>query len=208
MFNVTVINLKDIIKYIIISIIIYFFGKYILTDNFIKNKLQEKIKIIEDSFLFTAIDTESNLIKDTSKSEIVKEMNSEDIMKKILQSEANIFNMNDYKNEAIATKEEFKETKPEEKKIETKEEINEINEIEENDLQIKVVTNNPLKESFNNEYNGIKIKNETNFNLTKEALDSNDLEINKNNIIIFHTHTCESYTMSDNFNNYEETRKL
>ena len=48
------------------------------------------------------------------------------------------------------------------------------------------------------EYNGVKIKNETGFELTQEIL-SQTIEVSKENIIIFHTHTCESYTPSENY---------
>lgn len=44
----------------------------------------------------------------------------------------------------------------------------------------------------------MKIKNETSFELTEEIL-SKRIEVNKDNITIFHTHTCESYTSSEKY---------
>lgn len=46
---------------------------------------------------------------------------------------------------------------------------------------------------------GVEIKNSTNYTLNDDILNTSDLQINKNNIIIFHTHTCESYTPSDSY---------
>ena len=53
----------------------------------------------------------------------------------------------------------------------------------------------------------IKIKNETNFSLSQEILNPNIDFSNKTNIIIFHTHTCESYTQTKE-NSYIASRKL
>lgn len=50
---------------------------------------------------------------------------------------------------------------------------------------------------------GVKIRNECDYNLENEITDLN-VEFNKNDIIIFHTHTCESYTQTEQ-NQYNET---
>ena len=70
-----------------------------------------------------------------------------------------------------------------------------------------MVTPNPIKEVYNKEYNGIKIKNETDFELTDDILNCDNLSIDTNNVIIFHTHTCESYTQTEKYQ-YEESRKF
>ena len=67
----------------------------------------------------------------------------------------------------------------------------------------EIVTNNPIKENYNIEINGVKIKNETSFEIDESILDT-ELNINKENIVIFHTHTCESYTQTENCR-YEES---
>ena len=53
------------------------------------------------------------------------------------------------------------------------------------------------------EINGVKIKNETSFALDNSILE-NGTNINKENILIFHTHTCESYTPSEQYQ-YQQT---
>ena len=75
------------------------------------------------------------------------------------------------------------------------------------DVSTQVVTAHPIAEKYNKEYNGIKIKNETSYELTDEILNPNNLDIRKDNVTIFHTHTCESYTQSENYK-YTPSRKL
>ena len=69
-------------------------------------------------------------------------------------------------------------------------------------LITEVVPNN-VPNKFTNSYHGVQVKNETEYALTEEILTPN-ITINKENILIFHTHTCESYTPSENYN-YEQT---
>ncbi len=61
-------------------------------------------------------------------------------------------------------------------------------------LPTAVVQSNNLAENYNTTYKSVKIKNETKFNLTEEILTPNIEFTDKKNILIFHTHTCESYT--------------
>ena len=58
------------------------------------------------------------------------------------------------------------------------------------------MTQNPLTESFNAQYGKVKIKNETEYTLTEEILKP-DITIENKNVILFHTHSCESYTSSE-----------
>ena len=69
------------------------------------------------------------------------------------------------------------------------------------DVQTEVITSS-YKESYNCQIEGVKIRNETDFNLNQLGITTNDVNINNKNVIIFHTHTCESYTPTEN-NKYE-----
>lgn len=60
------------------------------------------------------------------------------------------------------------------------------------------ITNN-VPNTYTNDFNGVEIKNGTNYELTNDLLNTDSLKINKANIIIFHTHTCESYTPSEKY---------
>ena len=78
--------------------------------------------------------------------------------------------------------------------------------MEEQEVQTDVATEvieTGVVDSFTDEYNGVKIKNGTDIGLTRQMLEPN-IEIDKSNIVIFHTHTCESYTPTDAFF-YEQT---
>jgi len=55
-----------------------------------------------------------------------------------------------------------------------------------------------VKNTYNVEYRGIKIKNESKYELTEEMVTAVE-EYNMKDILIFHTHTCESYTTSEAF---------
>lgn len=101
---------------------------------------------------------------------------------------------------------------PEEKLIEEKDDI--LLPVLETDteetfepVQTSVIQANNLPENYNTIYQDIKIKNETNFNLSQDILNPNVEFSNKDDIIIFHTHTCESYTPTKE-NNYVASRKL
>ena len=66
---------------------------------------------------------------------------------------------------------------------------------------------NSIPLTYTNDYNGVLINNSSDYEITDELFDNSTLNINKKNIIIFHTHTCESYTPTENYQ-YEESRKL
>ncbi|MBQ3409316.1 MAG: stage II sporulation protein P [Clostridia bacterium] len=69
-----------------------------------------------------------------------------------------------------------------------------IEKVEEN-LKTEVV-NSSYKQTHNYEIDGVKIKNESKYDLNTLNLSSNNSKIENKNIIIFHTHTCESYTQT------------
>lgn len=58
--------------------------------------------------------------------------------------------------------------------------------------------------TYTNSYDGVDIKNGTDYTLTDEILNPIGLEYNKSDVIIFHTHTCESYTPTEAYP-YEES---
>lgn len=62
-----------------------------------------------------------------------------------------------------------------------------------------VVQEHNKEEKYNAIYSTVKVRNQTSIELTAEML-SPDIEFNKSNIVIFHTHTSESYTPTENFN--------
>lgn len=66
------------------------------------------------------------------------------------------------------------------------------------------VLDSGVPNTFTNEYAGVAIKNGTDYTLTEDMLNPDGLDFNKSDVIIFHTHTCESYTPTEAFS-YEES---
>lgn len=214
MFNVTVIRLKDIAKILLIVIAIYILSKFILKNLSLKECLNKSININDSSFIKLGIDTESNIIKNISKTNLDDEKTEEiennfktDYLKSMLKMGLNLFNT----EEAERSIGQEIEEKTEENNIDTntnseEQKMAQVQEIT-TDTTTQVVTQNPITERYNKEYNGIKIRNETSYELTDDMLNPDNLEIDKKDILIFHTHTCESYTQTENYQ-YEPSRKL
>ncbi len=74
-------------------------------------------------------------------------------------------------------------------------------------LTTEVISENNISESYNTLYGDVKIKNETSFELTQDILTPDVEFTNKSDIVIFHTHTCESYTPTEE-NTYVASRQL
>lgn len=209
MFNVTVIRLKDIVRIIIIVITIYILSKFIFKNISIKDYLNQSINFNTNEFIKFGINTESNIIKNISKNEVkIENEDTEEIeedikefsIKSILQIGSNLFKAKELEKDLgqdgnIAQEEETNEQKTANN--------NEVT----TDVSTQVVTTHPIAEKYNKEYNRVKIKNETSYELTDEILNPNNLDIRKDNITIFHTHTCESYTQTENYK-YTPSRKL
>lgn len=68
----------------------------------------------------------------------------------------------------------------------------------------QIVEENNIKASYTDAYKNVEIKNKSGYELTEEMLVPDVSLDNKKDIVIFHTHTCESYTPTENFN-YEMT---
>ena len=214
MFNVTVIRLKDVAKILLIVIAIYILSKFILKNLSLKECLNKSININDSSFIKLGIDTESNIIKNISKTNLDDEKTEEiennfktDSLKSMLKMGLNLFNT----EEAERSIGQEIEEKTEKNNIDTntnskEQKMAQVQEIT-TDTTTQVVTQNPITERYNKEYNGIKIRNETSYELTDDMLNPDNLEIDKKDILIFHTHTCESYTQTENYQ-YEPSRKL
>lgn len=84
-----------------------------------------------------------------------------------------------------------------EKENEIEEENKELKEAE-TGLKTEVIKTN-VPEKYTSEYNGVKIRNETDdIKLTKEMLKP-EVNINTKNILIYHSHACECYTQTEKY---------
>ena len=66
-------------------------------------------------------------------------------------------------------------------------------------LSTSVVSENNIKETYNVSYESVKIKNESKYTLSNETLMPDISFSNKKDVVIFHTHTCESYTPTEQY---------
>lgn len=201
MFNVAVVNVKDVVKYlvsiIITLIVIMFLARYF------SNKEDSGIKLSSEflnNSLLICLDETIPAIEETN-----KELNGQDtediileesVLEKLLKIELSMFNYIDESKNDNNNHIDVGITEAKNDSVIKAEEI-------QTEVKTEVVTQNPLPDTYNKTYSTVKIKNETNFELTDEILNPN-IEVNSENIIIFHTHTCESYTQSEKYN-YEPT---
>ncbi len=199
MFNVTIINIKDIIKYLVsitlVIILLFILTRYfsgVKDNNDFKLLLNDKLSLILNNNYTICLDTTIPCIKNVNK-EINKIAEEDDqvesgYLKKLLGVELSQLEL---EKKTMKNLEESTEVAKQEK------------EDAKTDVNTEVITEKPLANKFTNQYNDVKIKNETNYELTEDMLKP-DIDIDTKNILIFHTHTCESYTASDKYQ-YEPT---
>lgn len=214
MFNITVLKARDLIKYLagmIISIIAVIlisktFNKTEIKQSVIEKEVKSKIGILSEKSLASSLDQTMPAIKSINKEqkEIQKEnkkKDNNDLLEAMLYTQISSIKGIE-KMQENTKKQEVKEEeiKTEQEKIE-KEETNTENtnkEPEQAGTKTEVITNNPIAENANVQYRNIKIKNQTDYTLTEDMLKP-DIEITNKNIVLFHTHSCESYTSSPNY---------
>ena len=201
MFNVTIINAKKSIIKIVILIIIMIIV-FTITQTVNKFKTSEVLQINMSEKFIECLSSEIPAMSSTTYKSLntLKEDGEEDkttFSDRILDIElARVQPMEIHKEESIESEElqEIEQTQQEVATVETNVAT---------DVSTEIVTQNPITENCNVEINGVKIKNETSFEIN-DAIMNTELNINKNNILIFHTHTCESYTPTEQYN-YQQT---
>lgn len=200
MFNVTVINAKKSLIRIalLIIIIVTVFG---MTQIVTKFKTSEILQINISEQLIRCLNSEIPAMEATyyQANNIIKEDGEEEeetLIGKILGVE--LIQSHDKKQEDLIY------AKEENIQIENSQNEQNTTTVEvPTNAQTEIVTQNLITESFNIEIDGVKIKNETSFEINENILGISQ-NINKENVLIFHTHTCESYTPSEQYQ-YEQT---
>lgn len=190
MVNVTVINLKSASKYLLFSILIL---SIVCSANFVRKKVDFKNQSINISLIGCLNDTlpkinENNIVH---KLKDVATTSRGSSLRRMLAVELPIM------DNLIVDGEETEEIIPVEK------EEQDI-EMAKTDIETKEVEENNITPKYNHTFGSVKIKNESDKEITEEILTPNIVLENNKDVVIFHTHTCESYTPSDNFN-YEMT---
>lgn len=198
MFNVAVVNIKDILKYLVtititlclVMSVTRYFSRLNEKENF---NFNQKISEVMQNTLLMCLDETIPAIKETNHELNNSEedlINKTTILGSLLKVELAMFSESERME--ISDNQKTNETINQEQ-----EKMNPIDSIDKN-LKTEVVTQNPLPDSYTLECNSVKIKNETSYELTQEML-SQRIEVDISNILIFHTHTCESYTGSEQY---------
>lgn len=190
--NVAVINLKDLIKYMIkivfvISLILFFSN--VISDS--KNNIIKKINI-KNKDVVDYLSYGTSIIKSTN------EIQGMPRTRNVIQMQLAVFTEGTIEGK-INTTEEYQNNIAEETKTEpSNTEIN--TPIIEKIATTESVSERNLTENYNIEHSNVKIRNKSDYTLTEEMLATEVTLENPKNILIYHTHTCESYTPSENYN--------
>lgn len=206
MIKLAVINLKTLLKSIMkiiiaicvvamiikFVIIVYHMGRNFDIENF---GLQSNIGMIKSNLPISKCFDENNEQDKNSglKKILVAELAvfagaEEEIMEKENQEEVLEF---ESPPEMVAENPETKQETAEEAK-------NEEGQNQEANLQTAVIEENNKKDVYTDTYKTVQIKNESDYSLTEEMVAPDQKYANNKDIIIYHTHTCESYTPTEN----------
>lgn len=199
--KIKVLTVKDIFKYLAkISII---FGIITIFANFFYDKKNANSVFSYDAGKFVAsIEKEIILFRKEEKGNFKQSENA--YISKLLNSEISMLRIANLKNED--NEDDIDGSTKQQTDFETAETNNNVvaQDIQEaqTNVNVEVLPSNiPDKTTY--EIFGVKLRNESDYNLEKEITDLN-VDFNKNDIIIFHTHTCESYTQTEE-NQYAST---
>ncbi len=201
MINMAVLNLKDIIKYLIkftvVIALVIGLTKYFSTA---KASVAQKAEELEGVSFISCLDTTiPGIANDKRNTNVEKEKSS--ILETMLH--LNLGMINSLKDNDHTDKNQVEENKQKNNTEETTNQvIDEPLQKAETGLETEVQKTN-VPEKYTSEYKGVKVKNETEYKLTEEILTPN-VTVKKENILIFHTHTCESYTSSEKYK-YKQT---
>ena len=211
MIRISVVSTKDVVRKSIKIIVIILLLLSVIFITKISNKylsktelntkralsyLTEEITVMGDmnDIDFSKVYPEKILNQELGFSSIAKvEENNEEHNAEIDDSDEISKTENDNESDMIQTSTEEEQSNNESNEIA-------ISEVAEN--QSTEVIKSSYKESYNFETQGVKIKNESKYDLNALNLSSSNCKVNNKNVIIFHTHTCESYTQTEN-NKYD-----
>lgn len=218
MINLAVISLKDItsfFKKIIIGIILFIFvlkmigniknGNYVKIEDLKEKSFFDYCKIIDKTLIISEFYNNEKIVNESGiKKILVSELSilnaEEELMEKENQEEVIEFEeveIEQQVDEKVETTNEEKiDSQIAEKEVKS-ENLKEVSNI----LPTKVINENNKTDTYTDIYKSVKIKNESKYPLTEEIVTPDFNLSNTEDIVIYHTHTCESYTptKSDNY---------
>lgn len=191
MINMAVVSLRDIIKYFIkITIVVAVILGVTKCFSNIQYNISKAEVLQENSFL-ECLDMAVPGIASVNNEEKINYPSLEPL-KLALGIELEMMTSVSKKEENIENIENKQEEQPEEQS-EAQSEVEKA----QTGLKTEVQSSN-VPNKYTTQYNGVKVKNETDYKLTDEILTPN-IEIKRDNVIIYHTHSCESYTASEKY---------
>lgn len=200
MFNVTVLKIGDIIKYLVgISIIVMlmvFTARYFSSTK--ENKNTKNFKILQANSLTKCMEQEIPAMASVNSENDMQEKNEtsqNNYLEQFLQTEISSIKGIQEAEEEVEVEDKNENQNETTQNTETR---NDVQLAQSTNAQTEVVTPNPISENYNVQYGNVKIKNQTTYNLTEDILKP-DIKIDNKNIVIFHTHSCESYTSSEKY---------
>lgn len=221
MINLTVLNIKDIIKGLVkfIAIIIFviictrFFN--LMKNIDFKDIITKKFKAIEGKTYLEVINDNISLLKGKVNSNLddnKENKDNKDLVNNI--DKENYFCLSNIIDNILNKEISFLGYIDSKHNIDNKNDNNlkeeeDLEKTDDNDKEIKmakkeaeteVINENNKKDTYNKTYNGVKIKNESKYKLTEKDLKPDIDFKNKKDIVIYHTHTCESYTKTEKYN--------
>lgn len=186
---IKVVKAKDLIKYLIKAIIPIMIILVIL--KILLNQTSELAKTSKSNYAFlSCIDDVSEIIKFINKG---KEENTTS-MKKMIISEMRITDSVVNKQDVVAenkSEEQIEETNNTKQNV-TKQEV----EHAQTGVKTEVIVGASQKAT--REYEGVKINSTLDMELTDDLL-KYDISVDKSKAVIYHTHTCESYTPTEKY---------
>lgn len=210
--KIKVVNIKDLFKYF--SKFILVFGIITVLANFFYSKKNiTSCFSINSSKLISMLDNEIVLFKNNNKSNNLNTIWSlnKNFNKETINNEFNMIqmvatqdleNVNIWKNNGDVGEDINQEDINQQENQNVEQNNNEnINNTElpeaQTGLTVEVMPSN-VSNKYTHEIFGVQLKNESDYNLSAEITDLN-LDYNKNDVLIFHTHTCESYTPTEQY---------
>lgn len=194
--NIAVINAKDLFKYIlkffaIISIIFFLIKSIKSIDkikkkNTIKETLEKTTEQIGEYSFLNCLDLSISLMSYNKTENTNKDFLSSN---KILAMGAGILDKSIYENSGLFINEE-------DLSIDDAEELaNQIAELPDY-VTTEAVKENNITPKVTTSYGTVQINNQSDYEITEDIMIPDAEIINKEDILIYHTHTCESYTPS------------
>lgn len=196
--NVKVIHIKDCIKYLvavgIVCLTIFLLSRYFSTSA--KETEDRETESGIQTAMLTCLDKEIPGIQlINKKEELVETKTLQEAERKVIEDVLGT----EYKIvESIKLTQQMAEEKtiPQEEQQPPAQETTTPEEIPDT-AQTEIQPSN-VPNTFNSSYESVEIRNETDYTLAEDMV-TPDISVNTKKVLLFHTHTCESYTESEEF---------